>query len=124
MIFTHAAPAVTSASIAATSSSGSTGECMRGKYRFAGARNRPAAVTTGRPAAVERANPRVAWLRPPTSRITVTPLAAYSSRRAAPYSAVREERAVLVSINGRVRVRVDQPGQRVPAGQFLLLARS
>src|SRR5580693_7007057 len=54
--------------------------------RFAGARNRPAAVTTGRPAVAERANSRVAWLRPPTSRITVTPLAAYSSRRAAPYS--------------------------------------
>jgi hypothetical protein len=30
MIFTHAAPAVTSASMAATSSSGATGECMRG----------------------------------------------------------------------------------------------
>src|SRR6202161_2400958 len=74
-----------SALIAATSSSGATGECMRGKYRFAGARNRPAAVTTGRPAVAERANARVAWLRPPTSRITVTPLAAYSFRRATPY---------------------------------------
>ena len=59
---------------------------MRGKYRLAGARNRPAAVTTGLPAAVERANPRVARLRPPTSRITVTPLAAYSAKRVAPYS--------------------------------------
>jgi hypothetical protein len=86
MIFTHAAPAAISASTAATSSSAATGERMRGKYRLAGAGNRPAAVTTGRPAAVERANPRVAWLRPPTSRITVTPLAAYSCSVVAPYS--------------------------------------
>ena len=38
--------------------------------------------------------------------------------------AAGEERAVLVSCDGRVRVRVDQPGQRIPAGQFLVLARS
>jgi hypothetical protein len=31
---------------------------------------------------------------------------------------------VFVTSNGRVRVRVDQPGQRISAGQFLLLARS
>ena len=37
---------------------------------------------------------------------------------------VSEERAVLVPGNGRVRVRVDQPGQGIPAGQFLLLARA
>ena len=38
--------------------------------------------------------------------------------------AVREERTVLVPGNGRMRVRVDQPGQRIPTGQFHLLARS
>ena len=64
MIFTQAAPAATSARTAAASSSGATGECMRGKYRFAGARNRPAAVTTGRPATAVRAKPRVTWLGP------------------------------------------------------------
>ena len=57
MIFTQAAPAATSARIARASSSGATGECMRGKYRFAGARNRPAAVTTGRPATAVPAKP-------------------------------------------------------------------
>ena len=62
MIFTQAAPAVTSARIAPASSSGATGECMRGKYRFAGTGNRPAAVTPGRPAAAARAKPRVTWL--------------------------------------------------------------
>ena len=86
MIFTQAAPAATSARIARASSSGATGECMRGKYRFAGARNRPAAVTTGRPATAVPAKPRVTWLWPPASRITVTPALAYSCRRAVPYS--------------------------------------
>jgi hypothetical protein len=83
MIFTQAAPAATSAWMAAASLSGAVGAYMRGKYRPAGARKRPAAVTTGRPATAVRAKLRVTWPRPPTSRITVTPLAAYSSRRAA-----------------------------------------
>ena len=64
MIFTQAAPAATSAWMAVASSSGAQGEYMRGRYRFAGARKWPAAVTAGRPAAAERAKPRVTWLRP------------------------------------------------------------
>ena len=123
MIFTQAAPAATWALMVAASSSGPTGECMRGKYRFSGARKRPAAVTTGRRAAAARAKPRVTWPRPPASRITVTPPAAYSSRRAGTVLAVGQVGAVVVGGDGRVRVRVDQPGKRVPAGQFLRLAR-
>ena len=38
--------------------------------------------------------------------------------------AVREVRAVPVNRDGRMRVRVDKPGQREPAGQFLRVARA
>jgi hypothetical protein len=38
--------------------------------------------------------------------------------------AVREVRAVPVNGDGRMRVRIDEPGQREPAGQFLQVTRA
>jgi len=71
---------------------------MRGKYLFAGARNRPAAVTTGHLAAAAG----ITDDRDPGGHVFLEP------RRAVP--GIREVRAVLVNGNSGVRVRVDEPG--------------
>jgi hypothetical protein len=51
----------------------------------------------------------------PAGRVLVQPRGAVG--------AVGQVRAVLVGSDGRVRVRVDEPGKREPAGQSLRLAR-
>jgi hypothetical protein len=94
---------------------------MRGKYRFAGARNRPAAVTTGYRSAREAEGdqavaPGIADHRDPGGRVFL------QARDAV--LAVREIGAALVNCDSGMRMRIDKPGQRKPAGQFLRIARS
>ena len=123
MIFTQAAPAATWSRITATSSPGAdrsvhAGEvpARRGEEAAGGGHDRAPRRGAAREAEGDLGDaPGVPDHGHPAGRVLVKPRGAVL--------AVGQVRPLLVGGDGRVRVRVDEPGEREPAGQLLGLAR-